>query len=60
MTEFRSATLTSGEKIDINLDAVRTMVRFSDMTEVYFAIDHYIRVKEEPFEIQNPHLLRKG
>jgi hypothetical protein len=48
MAQFKEATLTTGEKIIVNVDEIRLMHWIQDATTIRFAKDHGVQIKETP------------
>ena len=52
MARFTELTDADGNKIIVNVDAVRFMQRITDtITKIYFGNDDAVKVKETPAEI---------
>jgi hypothetical protein len=50
-TAVFSSRRADGDKIIVNVDAVRFMQRITDRTRIYFGNDDAVKVKETPDEI---------
>ena len=48
MAQLKEATLTTGEKIIVNVDEIRLMHWIQDATTIRFAKDHGVQIKETP------------
>ena len=48
MAQFKEATLTTGEKIIVNVDEIRMMHWIQDATTIRFAKDHGVQIRETP------------
>ena len=51
MALFKELTDADGDRIIVNVDAVRFMQRITDTTRIYFGNDDAVKVKETPDEI---------
>ena len=51
MAQFKEATLTTGEKIIVNVDEIRLMHWIQDATTIRFAKDHGVQIKETPEQL---------
>ena len=51
MAQFKEATLTTGEKIIVNVDEIRLMHWIQDATTIRFAKDHGVQIRETPEQL---------
>jgi hypothetical protein len=58
MAQFKEATLTTGEKIIVNVDEIRLMHWIQDATTIRFAKDHGVQIKETPEHLMMSSTLR--
>ena len=58
MAQFKEATLTTGEKIIVNVDEIRLMHWIQDATTIRFAKDHGVQIKETPEHLMMSKTLR--
>jgi hypothetical protein len=58
MAQFKEATLTTGEKIIVNIDEIRLMHWIQDATTIRFAKDHGVQIKETPEHLMMSNTIR--
>jgi hypothetical protein len=58
MAQFKEATLTTGDKIIVNMDEIRLMHWIQGATTIRFAKDHGIQISETPEHLMMGKTLR--